>query len=460
MAAIVASTASSAAAPRPAAPRAPGPATAHPGAGLGIRLADGDLVGFYRAGAAKIYCLSPGKRLPVSVHLVSQQRFADLGTVAGAELAYALHRWGDAGTAYQAAAESQVLNTIVGNTSAVRVRARQLPRSISAVVRAHLLQARRFRGPYVVTVHAGRAVLPGQRGTGTVTVRAASGRLVPGVAIRLRSSANAVVSARTSTGRSGVGQFAYRAVDVGEVHLSAVATGLASTRFRVSHPAPDAQRMVSWSPPAHGRASVSFARAPSGFTNRYACTSVCDGHPQAVFRACAPASEVRSELVLHVGTQVRVLSFPRGTRQECRELALRVSDGLRISADWRFRTGHGWSRPVPAAGGFVVDCPPVPTVGVELSYGCSAATVTIGLASRAADGSWVPLVNSGPHRMVLVIGGAARRRIVAEPGETATFAASVPCTDPTTYTARAGVQRDDGSYNYGTTVSIATPAGH
>lgn len=451
---LLGSNASSASPPTPI---APGPATARPEAGLGYRLADDSLVGYYQAGGAKIYCLSPGKRLPASVHLVERRDLGHLGAVGAHELAYALQRWGNARTAYQAAVESQVLNQIVGNDRDVRLRARQLPRSMNAVVRRHLALAQQFRGPYVVSVHAGRAVLPGQSGAGTVTVRSASGRLVPGVTVRLASSANAVVSARTSTGRSGTGTFGYRAIDVGEVHITAVAIGLPSTRFRANDPAPGEQRMVSWVHPTREHAALSFGRAPAGFANSYACTSVCDGRPRSTLRACAPASRVRSELVFHLGPQTRVLSFPSGRHRVCRALTTTLSDGWRISASWRFRTGHGWSRPVPAKGAFVVDCPPVPTVGATLSYDCTAATLHIGLAVRTADGSWAPLVNTESRRMVLVIGGAERRRIVAEPGHTAAFTAQVSCADPTEYTARAGVQRADGRYNYGPVVSVATP---
>jgi hypothetical protein len=430
--------------------------TARPHQGDGYAVAGGDFVGFYATSTgAKVYCLSPRKALPSSITLRTAARYRSVTKTASQQLAYALTRWGNAQSAHAAAAESQLVNTIAGNRSDVARRARQLPKSVASVVRRHLELTRRFYGPYVTTVGTPKAVLPGQSGTGSVVITSAAGHRVTGTTVQLSGSANASVPRRITTGATGVGRFTYRATDVGEVHITATALDLPATTLRVNHPGAGQQHMVTWSPEVTSRGSASFQRTPSGFANTYACTSTCDGKPETTVTACAPASSYASRIGYHYAGQTAYVRFPAGTRRACKHLSLSTKDGDHVWARWQYKTRHGWSKVQPAQGSFTVDCPAVPAVGVTMSYDCTKASVTVGLAKSGAGGTWSPLVNSSRHRMVLIING--QQRIYADHGHSAVFTASAACGSKTTYTVQAGVQRAAGQYNYGLVASVTTP---
>jgi hypothetical protein len=426
--------------------------------GSGYSVAHGDFVGFYTASTgAKVYCLSPRKALPASITLATVSRYPGVSQAASRQLAYALSRWGNAATAQAAAAESQVVNSIVGNHADVARRAAQLPKSVAKEVSDHLALTRRLYGPYVTTVRTPKAVLPGQSSTGTVVITSASGHRLTGTTVLLSSSKNGSVPNRIKTDSKGFGRFTYRATDVGEVHITATAVDLPPTVLHVNHPASTEQHMVTWSPVVASRGAASFQKAPSGFSNQYACTTTCDGKPTTRLRACTPASGRASRIGYHYGSKTAYVVFPASTTRMCKNLNVVTRDGNHVSAGWQYKTKHGWSKVVKAAGSFVVDCPPAPPVAVTMTYDCTTAAVTIGLAKLGAKGTWSPLVNSTKHRMVLVIGGAAQQRIYAGHGETAVFTASAPCGSPKTYTMQAGVQRASGQYNYGPVGSVTTP---
>lgn len=427
--------------------------------GLGYRLAGGDFVGFYRSGGRLIYCVRPSKAAPHLVTLSPVTRVPGTTRVGTAELAYALSRWGAATTAFQAAVESQVLNTLVGNTAAVARRAARLPRAVAARVAEHVRAARAFRGPYSVAVSAPRALLPGQSAVGTVRVRSAAGHFLVGGLVTLRSSANALVTRTVRTDSHGVGRFRYSVVGTGEVRLRATAAGLPDGAPRVSRPRPHEQLMVSSGSVRPASGAVSFQQVPNGFSHRYACTTTCDGRPRTVLGACAAASRYASLLEFRVGRRLKLaLSFSSSSMRMCRTLAVVLRDGERVTASWRFLTPHGTSRPMAAEGTFVVDCPPVPAVAVSVVYDCAAASVTIALAHPGSTArGWTPLVNRTRHRMFLLIGGAVTRRLAADPGQSATFTASARCDTPVGYTARAGVERADHGVNVGPVATVTTP---
>jgi hypothetical protein len=427
--------------------------------GKGYAVSGGDFVGYYvTARGAKVYCLSPRKALPAGIDLHRGAGFRGMRPVVARELSFALASWGDARTAYAAAAESQLVNSIVGNRADVARRARQLPHSIASLVARRLATTRRSYGRYTVAVRTPQALLPGRSGTGIVLVTSATGHRLPGTSVLLSSSGNATVPRTVTTDRRGIGRFRYRVTDVGEVHIRARAVGLAPTALRLNRPRPWEQRMVSWAPLTSARAATSFRRSPSGFSHSYDCTSACDGTPRTTLRTCAPASGTASRIVFRIAGRHRAVIFPAAGERACKSLVVTTSDGDHVSAAWQFRTPHGWSRTVAAAGSFVVDCPAVPAVTVTMNYDCSTASVSIALARDTADGGAVPLINPTRHRMVLVIGGATQQRVYADPGESATFTAAASCRSPRTYTMQAGVQRSSGRYNYGAIASITTPS--
>jgi hypothetical protein len=433
---------------------------AAPQKGKGFTIQGGhDFVGFYVSGSGrKLYCLSPNKALPTTVSLRRIGHYSGVSTTQSEQLAYALGRWGNAGTARAAAAESQVLNLIVGNKADVARRAKLLPKQVATTVRAHLVDVHRYYGEYVTTVRTPRALLPGQQFVGTVTITSvATGHRLPHIPVTLTSSPNVAVPGHTITNSKGVGKFTYRVTDVGEVHIAASAKKLPSRRILANPPTQLYQHMVSPLPLTHTRGSASFRKSPSGFAHKYACTTTCNGRPKTTVSACAPASGRASRIVFHYGTKTAIIRFGPSTSKVCKSTAFITRDGQRVFARWQFKTKNGWSKPVVAHGAFVVDCPAVPPVGVTLTYNCTKASLTIGLANLGPNGTWTPLVNTSKHRMVLVIGGAKQLRILARHGKSAVFTTTASCDSPTTYTMQAGVQRANGQYNYGPRGSVTTP---
>ena len=431
-------------------------ASGQPHQGKGYSVGGGDFVGYYVTPAGtKVYCLSPRKALPTSITLHTAARYAGVSKTASRQLAYALSRWGDAPSSTAAAAESQLVNTIVGNGSDVARRAAQLPKSVASFVSAHLALTRR---PTVRTTpgsHArGAAPGPGQHWHR----RHHLGRRSPrerrdGAAEQQQERLGA--PKRITTDSKGVGRFTYRATDVGEVHIKAIAIDLPSTAVQVNKPAPSQQHMVSPVSVVRSQGSASFRKSPSGFSHSYACTTTCDGKPATTLTACAPASSRDSRIGFHYEGKTVYLSFAHSTKAVCKSLSVTTRDGDRVTAGWQYKTSHGWSAVLPAAGTFVVDCPPAPPVGVSMTYDCTTAAVTIGLAKVGPHGTWTPLVNTTAHRMVLVINGT--QRIYADHNKSAVFTASATCGSHTTYTAQAGVQRANGQYNYGLVSSVTTP---
>ncbi|MGI8679699.1 MAG: hypothetical protein ACR2LX_13660 [Jatrophihabitans sp.] len=426
-------------------------------AGLGHRVGGGDFVGYYVSGGTKVYCLSPSKAVPRRVSLSSGARYPGISVGASRQLAYALSRWGDARSTYSAAIESQVVNTLAGNTQDVRRRAHSLSAAVNRTVAAHVSAARSQAGPYVVLLSTPKAVLPGQSAVGSVQVRTSSGHGVAGALVRLTHSANASVPAQVRTDARGVARVPYAVSDLGQVRIVATAIGLAATTLRISHPRASEQRMVSWGSRSAARGSSSFQARVSGFSNRYACTTACAGRPLTTLSACAPASRYVSRLVYRLGATALTADFPASSKPVCRTVSARPGDGTRVSAAWQYRTPHGWSRPVAAAGSFTVDCPAVPAVVATMTYDCTHAAVTIALGHANPDGSWVPAVNTSRHRFVLVVGGAKPTRVYARPGAGAVFTTAVACGSRTTYTMQAGVQRTNGAWNYGQIASVVTP---
>ncbi|HEV7204662.1 MAG TPA: hypothetical protein VGN18_08610 [Jatrophihabitans sp.] len=429
-------------------------------AGLGYRLAGGDFVGYYSSGGRLIYCVRPTKAAPYAVTLATVGLVPGTNRTQTAELAYALSRWGDARTAFQAAVESQVLNTLVGNGPAVARRAVHLPRSVTARVAEHVRAARALHGPYSVEVTAPRALLPGQSAVGSVRVRTGAGRYLVGALVALRPSANAQAPRAVRTDGRGVARFRYAVTGTGEVRLRATAPGLPGLTVRTSRPRSSEQLMVSSGTTASASGATGFRQTVNGFSHRYSCTSTCDGRPRTELAACAAAGRYPSRIEFRVGRRLTLtLTFGASAVRVCRSVASTLRDGERVTASWRFLTPHGLTGPTAAAGSFVVDCPPVPAVAVSVVFDCATASVTIALAHRSSSTSgWIPLVNRTRHRMQLIIGGAVTRRVTAAPGHSAVFSATARCDTPVRYTAQAAVERADHGYNEGPVASITTPA--
>jgi hypothetical protein len=215
--------------------------------------------------------------------------------------------------------------------------------------------------------------------------------------------------------------------------------------------------MLTWSPPAQARATATYQATGPGIRHRYACTSRCDGTPVVTLTACAPANEFGSRVTFWLGDRIRRLTFAAADRRRCRSVPIALADGISVSATWRYRTPHGWTRPLPAVGAFVVDCPAAPPVAVAVSYDCADATVTVVLG-RQRDGALLPLHNDTRHQMVLIVGGASVGRFALPAGETATaHTFRIACGSAALLIARSGVQRADGAFNYGEQLEVTMP---
>lgn len=424
-------------------PGSAAPAALRPGTGYHLR--DGGFAGFYvtRSGT-KVYCIDPGKRAPSSVTLRPVTRYRGMTQRTASQLSYALSTWGNARTRVQAATESQLVNTIVGNRAAVRRRSADLPRGVRQTVAAHLRLVRARSGPYIVRLRA-RAASPGRTATGTATLVSAAKTGIPGVVVRLRGSANVAVPAAVRTGAHGSASFRYTVIGTGPVRISAAVSGLAPQRFTGTHPAAGRQRMVTWARTVGASAQTGFQARLGAFAHSYRCSTACDGHPRTTLRACAAPSAYVSRMVYRVGAATTAVDFPAGPRTRCRSIVLVLADRDRVTAAWTFRGPHGWTPQVAAGGTFVVDCPPVPAVDVSVHFDCTRGAFAAAVTGRSG------------HPVVLIVSGAAARRVPAGVTGIARFDAPVQCGRSQTYRVQAGVQRADGSWNYGPVARVDTP---
>jgi hypothetical protein len=306
-----------------------------------------------------------------------------------------------------------------------------------------------------VRLHLSGAPLPGQTGRGTATLRGPGGGRA--ATIRLRSSGNVSLPGSVRTDSAGRASFTYRTTSTGAVHIGATATGLPPGTLRASAASRSTQRMLSWSPAVTAHASARYRGEVGGMSERYECSSACDGNPVATLTACAPASAYPSTITYRYGEEVHQVDFAAARTRSCQDWQTRLHDRDTVTASWRFDTPSGWTAPVAAAGSFRVDCPPAPPVAVAVSYDCRSATVTV-LLGRQSDGQLVALRNATAHRMVLVLDGARSARYSVAPGAAdAPHSFPIDCGTAAAIDVRAGIQRGNGSYNYGATTRVMLP---
>jgi hypothetical protein len=387
--------------------------------------------------------------------LATVSRLPSVPTSVTRELAQTLAAHGNAKTAHQAEAVSQALNYEIGNRSEVAKRARSLTRPVQSLAMRYVAEARRYRGGYQLGLQLSAAPLPGQSGRATVTLRGPGGGRA--ATVRLSHSGNVSLPAAVRTDRAGRASFTYRTTGGGEVRVRAAATALPPITLRTSSGARSTQRMLSWSGAISARASAHYRGQVSGFSQRYECSSTCDGNPLATLTACAPAGTYRSTITYRVAGVYHVVEFPAAGTRPCRSWSTTVHDGELVTASWRFRAPSGWTAPVGAPGTFRVDCPPAPPVAVAVSYDCHSATLTVALG-RQNGGQLIPLHNATRHPMVLVIEGARTGRFTLAPGATdVTHSFAIACGAAAAVAVRSGVQRDSGDYNFGQPTQVTLP---
>jgi hypothetical protein len=417
-----------------------------------------DFVGYYRAWVAgrwvKVYCVSPDRRAPRELRLHRTERLRMASAAATRAIAQTLSAHGDATTAVQAEAVSQAINEELGNHAAVSRRARQLPVAVRELARRYVAEARARSGPYLLTLRLPTSPLPGQDGTGTVMLRA-GGHGIAG-AVQLRGTRNVDIPDRVRVGPTGRASFRYRTTAGGPVHVAAT-VAVPPLGVLASRPDSATQLMITWAAPGRARAAATYQASGPRFAYRYACDTVCDGHPAVTLTACAPASRFASRITYWYDGARHSVNFAASGRRQCATWVQTIPDGVSVSATWQYRATHGWTSPLPAAGAFVVDCPAAPPVAVVLGYDCAHASLSVALGT-AAGGTLTPLRNATRHPMLLVVGGALSGRFALAPGATAvphTFALS--CGAHASVTVTSAVQRQDGRYNYGRTATVVTP---
>jgi hypothetical protein len=215
--------------------------------------------------------------------------------------------------------------------------------------------------------------------------------------------------------------------------------------------------MVTWSPHAAASANATYQAHGPRFTHRYRCSTACDGHPLVTLTACAPPNTYPSRITYWYDGHSHAIDYAAANSSVCKSWDVRLADGVSVSATWRYRAPSGWTAPLPAAGWFTVDCPPVPPVAVALDYDCTHAAVEVTLGTQRAGGL-VPLQNSTRHAMTLVLTGAVSGRYAVAPGQTASVHSfPLTCGVDSSLTVQAGVQRDSGAYNYGQRAVLALP---
>jgi hypothetical protein len=426
--------------------------------GLGMWVGDTDFVGFYvaRAGgvSTKVYCIRPNDQEPTSVTLRTVGRLPGATKQTTRLLAETLAAHGDAQTPVQAAAVSQALNAEIGNHRAVQRRAATLPARVQELADRYVAEARAMAGPYRLAIHLPRSPLPGQSARGTVTLGSARGPARG--TVRLDHTANVTTPDELQFGADGQARFTYATTVGGPVHIAATAAVAPST-VRATAPVAGTQVMVAASAATHVHANSTYEGSGPGIKYRYSCSSECAGIPTVTLTACAPPSSIGSRVTFWLDDRVRRISFPAARERHCRSIRTALPDGTRVSATWRYRTAHGWTRALPAAGAFVVDCPPAPPVALAVSYDCDDAAATV-MLGRQQDGVLEPLHNRTTHRLVLVVQGAATGRFAVAAGETATaHTFPVACGTGATLTVRSGVQRTAGDVNYGDPLEVTMP---
>lgn len=443
-------------------PGSPSPAEAAAGAvvpGRGVWLAGHNgFVGYYRAYVGgrwvKVYCVSPDRPAPTRVSLSTVSRLGSTTPAVAQQLAETLSAHGNAQTDRQAEAVSQALNEEIGNHDAVLRRASYLPDAVQALAMRYVVEARAEHGPYSLAVRLPASPLPGRTAHGSVRLRSAVAGAIGRVT--LRHTANVRTPRTVRTDGAGRATFTYETTGTGAVRLSASAHVPPPT-LRASAPDSRTQRMLSWSPAATVRAGAGYEWTAPGFAHGYHCSSECAGHPYVTLRACAPASRYASRIVFSYGGSTHRLQFAASSTRACRSYGVRLDDGVTVRAAWQYRSPAGWTAPVPAAGTFVVDCPPAPPVAVALSYDCTQAVLAVTLG-RPDGTALVPLRNGTPHVMVLSVTGGLSGRYEILPGATAPVRTyPLQCGTHATVDIRSGVERTSGGYNWGAPAVVTTP---
>jgi Sortase domain len=143
-------------------------------------------------------------------------------------MAYAMWTFGQSSNPKQQAAVMLYVHSLMGDSQPGEVDPNGVGRGLPALFKKIAHDSARYHGPYRIDVALPATLSVGQSGAATVRVLAASGAGVPGLDLTL-TAAGANVGRSATTDSQGNARVQLQATSVGELSLSARATGLPST---------------------------------------------------------------------------------------------------------------------------------------------------------------------------------------------------------------------------------------
>lgn len=171
-----------------------------------------------------------------------------------AAASYVLSRYGETENDQQAAAVDAATASFLNNGSSYalpsgkraqeRLAYKHVPASVKTKAESYIAEAKRFAGPYTLTVHEPEHVQPGKISKFTLDVTSASGHKVPGVTIHAAATGAAKAEGDIVTGKQGTATALVKPHRKGKVRLEAAAQNLPATTLRAQLPSKQAQRVV------------------------------------------------------------------------------------------------------------------------------------------------------------------------------------------------------------------------
>ncbi len=200
-----------------------------------------------------------------------------------------------------------------------------------------MLAASNNHGPYTMTVKV-TPVHVGQAGTGTAVVKAANGKLAPGISIKVTSSSNikvtsvnGVAGVSGKTNSKGAISFKFTKLNTGTATFTATGTGAEYRSAMLTTPSLGRQRVLI------GRmytfkATASFNKSLGRPTMVATCDTNCEGIATVKFTATNPTGSKMVKWTWRVtGTAVASLYVSGGTTGS---KSVKLMDGDMVSAEY------------------------------------------------------------------------------------------------------------------------------
>jgi hypothetical protein len=222
-------------------------------------------------------------------------------------IAYSIWTFGRTSDPKRQAAVMLYVHSLMGDAQPGEVDPKGVGRGIPALFRRIAQDSERYHGPYRIDVQLSGKLSVGQQGTATIRVVAASGAALPNLELRLTTE-GASAPASVKTDGQGNAQVNVLATGVGEIRMTARATGLASTLPVIYTPATPAaarngQRLAGpASQVVTGSAGGSAARAQIVVTSAATPATIVAGavsRDRVTIQNAAPTFRVRAAASLY-----------------------------------------------------------------------------------------------------------------------------------------------------------------